>query len=49
MEKTDYAAAAAVAWTGGGYYDYPSAQMLCRSLLGEAMVRFPFGISAPRL
>jgi hypothetical protein len=47
MEKMDYAAV--VAGTGGGYYDYPSAQMLRCSPLGEAMVRSPFGISAPRL
>jgi hypothetical protein len=49
MEKMDYAIAAATAGTGGGYYDYPSVQMLHRSLLGQAMVRSPFGISAPRL
>jgi hypothetical protein len=47
MEKMDYAAM--VAGTGGGYYDYSSMQMLRRSLLGQAMVRSPFGISAPIL
>jgi hypothetical protein len=45
MEKTDYVEAGA----GGGYYDYPSAQMLRRSLLGQAMVRSPFAIYALRL
>jgi hypothetical protein len=47
MEKMDYAAV--VAGTGEGYYDYSSVQMLRRSLLGQAMVLSPFGISAPRL
>jgi hypothetical protein len=44
MEKMDYEEAAAATGTGGGYYDHPSAQMLRRSPLGEAMVRYPFGM-----
>jgi hypothetical protein len=47
MEKMEYVAAAGT--SGGGYCDYPWVQMLRRSPLGEAMVRCPFGISAPRL
>jgi hypothetical protein len=45
MEKLDRTAAG----TGGGYYNYPSVQMFRRSRLGQAMVRSPFGISAPKL